>query len=101
MAAVLAFVENYSQAGKSVEGIVSGIIAKCLTSPKVKTKELAQDIVLMFVEIEKQEVVIDELIKGLDNKTPKIVVACATLMKQCIRDFGVRIINIKPIVKVS
>ncbi len=100
MSAVLAFAENYSQAGKYVEGVVGGIIAKCLISPKVKTRELSHEIVLMYVEIEKQESVIEELIKGLDNKTPKIVAATVSLIKECLNKFGVKVINIKPIVKV-
>jgi cytoskeleton-associated protein 5 len=100
LSAVLAFAENYSQAGKYVEGVVGGIIAKCLISPKVKTRELSHEIVLMYVEIEKQESVIEELIKGLDNKTPKIVAATVSLIKECLNKFGVKVINIKPIVKV-
>ncbi len=100
LSAVLAFAENYSQAGKYVEGVVGGIIAKCLISPKVKTRELSHEIVLMYVEIEKQESVIEELIKGLDNKTPKIVAAAVSLIKECLNKFGVKVINIKPIVKV-
>jgi cytoskeleton-associated protein 5 len=100
LAAVLAFIESYAMAGKYVEGVVSGIVTKCLISPKVKTREVSQEIVLMFVEIEKQELVIEELIKGLDNKTPKIVAAVVSLIRQCLNSFGVKVINVKPIVKV-
>lgn len=100
MGAVLAFVENYALAGKYVEGVISGIIGKCLISPKVKTREMARDIVLMYVEVEKQDAVIEELIKGLDNKTPKIVSSCTALIRDCLREFGVKIINVKPLVKV-
>jgi cytoskeleton-associated protein 5 len=100
LSAVLAFSENYSQAGKYVEGVVGGIVAKCLISPKVKTRELSHEIVLMYVEIEKQDSVIEELIKGLDNKTPKIVAATVSLIKECLNKFVVKVINIKPIVKV-
>ena len=96
----MAFAENYAMAGKYCEGVISGIVAKCLTSPKVKTRELSHEIVLMFVEIEKQELVIEELIKGLDNKTPKIVAASVQLIKQCLNNYGVKVINVKPIVKV-
>ncbi|CAG2168733.1 unnamed protein product [Oppiella nova] len=99
LAAVLAFIESYAMAGKYVEGVVSGIVTKCLISPKVKTREVSQEIVLMFVEIEKQELVIEELIKGLDNKTPKIVAAVVSLIRQCLNSFGVKVINVKPIVK--
>ena len=100
LSAVLAFAENYAMAGKYVEGVISGIVTKCLTSPKVKTRELSYEIVLMYVEIEKQDLVIEELIKGLDNKTPKIVAASASLIKQCINNYGVKVINVKPVVKV-
>ena len=101
LSAVLAFAENYAMAGKYTEGVISGIVSKCLTSPKVKTRELSYEIVLMFVEIEKQDLVIEELIKGLDNKTPKIVAASASLIKQCLNNYGVKVINVKPIVKVG
>lgn len=100
LSAVLAFAENYAMAGRYVEGVISGIVGKCLTSPKVKTRELSYEIVLMYVEIEKQDLVIEELLKGLDNKTPKIVAASVSLIKQCINNYGVKVINIKPVVKV-
>lgn len=44
--------------------VVSGIVAKCLGSPKAKIKDLAGQIVLMYIEIEKHEQVLDELVKG-------------------------------------
>lgn len=43
------------------------------------------DICLMYIEIEKAEVVQDELIKGLDNKNPKIVVACLETLRKALR----------------
>lgn len=39
-------------------------MAKCLGSPKAKIKDLGGQIVLMYIEIERQEQVMDELIKG-------------------------------------
>lgn len=50
--------------------VVSGIVAKCLGSPKAKIKDLAGQIVLMYIEIERQEQVLDELIKGGWQDTP-------------------------------
>ena len=101
LSAVLAFAEGYAMAGKYTEGVINGIVNKCLTSPKVRTRELSHEIVLMFVEIEKQDLVVEELIKGLDNKTPKIVAACVSLIKLCLNHYGVKVINVKPIVKVG
>lgn len=38
----------------------------------------------MYIEIEKAEVVQDELLKGLDNKNPKIVVACIETLRKAL-----------------
>lgn len=79
--------------------VVSGIVAKCLGSPKAKIKDLAGQIVLMYIEIEKHEQVLDELIKGLDNKNPKIVAAITTLITRALHEFGRNVIALKPLVK--
>nr|CAD7194945.1 unnamed protein product [Timema douglasi] len=97
--AVLAYVENYALAGKTVGEVMSGIVAKCIAAPKTKTKELAVQITLMYVEIEKQEFVQEELIKGMEHKNPKIVSACISAITQALREFGSKVINIKPLVK--
>nr|CAD7571841.1 unnamed protein product [Timema californicum] len=97
--AVLAYVENYALAGKTVGEVMSGIVAKCIAAPKTKTKELAVQITLMYVEIEKQELVQEELIKGMEHKNPRIVSACISAITQALREFGSKVINIKPLVK--
>lgn len=65
--------------------VVSGVVTKVFNQPKVRAKELGMDICLMYVEIEKAEVVQDELLKGLDNKNPKIVVACIETLRKALR----------------
>ncbi len=45
-------------------------------------KERAFDILLMYIEIEKQVEIEDELVKGLENKQPKIVQACLELLRK-------------------
>lgn len=101
LAAVFAFVESSSPSvsAKVASEIISGIITKCLTSPKAKTKELAVDIIMMYIEIEKHELVSEELIKGLDNKTPKIVCACINILKDSLKSFGPRVIKPSPLIK--
>lgn len=61
------------------------MVSKVFNQPKAKAKELGTDICLMYIEIEKAEVVQDELIKGLDNKNPKIVVACLESLRKGLR----------------
>uniref|UniRef100_A0A671N3L7 Cytoskeleton-associated protein 5-like n=1 Tax=Sinocyclocheilus anshuiensis TaxID=1608454 RepID=A0A671N3L7_9TELE len=98
--AALAFIENAHVAGKTTGEVVSGVVGKVFNQPKARAKELGTDICLMYIEIEKAEVVQDELIKGLDNKNPKIVVACIETLRKALCDFGSKIITLKPVVKV-
>ncbi|XP_053741131.1 cytoskeleton-associated protein 5 isoform X3 [Synchiropus splendidus] len=98
--AALAFVENAHVAGKTTGDVVSGVVTKVFNQPKARAKELGMDICLMYVEIEKAEVVQDELLKGLDNKNPKIVVACLETLRKALSEFGSKIVTLKPVVKV-
>lgn len=97
--ATLAFVENYAYAGKIVNEVISGVIKKGIAANKTKTKELSLQIILMYVEIEKQDVVIEELVKGMDQKNPKLVCGCINACTLALREFGNKIINVKPLVK--
>lgn len=64
---------------------MSGVVTKVFNQPKARAKELGSDICLMYVEIEKAEVVQDELLKGLENKNPKIVVTCIETIRRALR----------------
>lgn len=52
--------------------VISGIVTKCLGA-RPKTKEGSIQVCLMFVEIEQQEVVLEEVMKGFTSKQPKII----------------------------
>nr|XP_033784266.1 cytoskeleton-associated protein 5 isoform X2 [Geotrypetes seraphini] len=98
--AALAYVERAHVAGKTTGEVVSGIVNKVFNQPKARAKELGTEICLMYIEIEKGEVVQEELLKGLDNKNPKIVVACTETLRKALSDFGSKIVALKPIIKV-
>jgi cytoskeleton-associated protein 5 len=93
------FVENCGFAGKTVGDVINGIVTKCLGAPKAKTKDLGMQIALMYIEIEKHDAVIEELIKGFDQKNPKIVAACVSTVLLALREFGSKVVNVKPLVK--
>ncbi|KAL0879509.1 hypothetical protein ABMA27_003252 [Loxostege sticticalis] len=97
--AALVFVENCGHAGKTVGEVMSGIVAKCIAAPKTKTKDLALQVTLMYVEIEKQEIVEEELLKGMEHKNPKIVAACTAALNTALKQFGNKVVAIKPMVK--
>jgi cytoskeleton-associated protein 5 len=64
---------------------MSGVIAKCIAAPKAKTRELAVQITLMYIEIEKYEAVQEEILKGMEYKNPKMVAACVSAITQALR----------------
>ncbi|XP_017847656.1 protein mini spindles isoform X3 [Drosophila busckii] len=97
--AALIFVENSGLAGRTVGDVMTGIVQKCIAAPKTKTKELSVQVTLMYVEIEKHEAVVEELVKGMDHKNPKIVSACVAATTQAMREFGHKVISPKPLIK--
>ncbi|CAF0991048.1 unnamed protein product [Adineta ricciae] len=96
--AVFAFVEEASIAGKTVNEVSAGLITKCLNG-RPKMKERAFDILLMYIEIEKQVEIEEELVKGLENKQPKIVQACLEILRRGLAEFGSKVLPIKPFLK--
>jgi hypothetical protein len=80
-------------------------------------KEKAFEILLMYIEIERQADIEDELVKGLENKQPKVVQACLEILRRgltyvrsdppytsfssCLRhsEFGSKVLPIKPFLK--
>ncbi|KAJ8023557.1 Cytoskeleton-associated protein 5 [Holothuria leucospilota] len=97
--AILAFQENAALAPKTCGEVSSAVVTKCLNSARAKTKEKGKEILMMYIELEKQEQVMEEVMNGLSNKQPKIVAACTLVIKEAVRDFGSKVINVKPIVK--
>lgn len=61
--------------------MVSALVTKCLNATRAKTKEKAMEIILMYIEIDKHETVQEELMKGLENKQPKIVYGCVQTLR--------------------
>lgn len=65
--------------------MASGVVNKVFNQPKARAKELGSDICLMYIEIEKGEAAQEEILKGLDNKNPKIVVPCVETLRRGLR----------------
>lgn len=74
-----------SHLSRTTGEVASGVVNKVFNQPKARAKELGLDICLMYIEIEKGEAVQEELLKGLDNKNPKIIVACIETLRKALR----------------
>lgn len=96
--AVLSYIENIPAGAKTVGEVMPGLVAKCLNG-RQKSREKAIEIILMYIEIEKQDVVQEELAKGFENNQPKVVQACLEIMRTAINLFGSKVVPIKPIIK--
>jgi cytoskeleton-associated protein 5 len=64
-----------------------------------ETRERAFEIILMYIEAEKQEILTDELIKWFENKQPKIVQGCLEVLRRGMNEFGSKTVLIKPILQ--
>nr|CAB3231403.1 cytoskeleton-associated protein 5-like [Phallusia mammillata] len=98
--ATLLFVQRAHCAGKTGGEVISGILAKCFNS-KPKLREMGIEVCVMYIEIDKNELAIEELLKGLSNKQPKIVHACLDAIVKGLSEFGTKVISVKPIIKQS
>ena len=101
LAAVFAFLNNanMSISAKIANDIISGCLTKSILQSRQKIKELNQEIILMYVELEKQQIVQDELIANFENKSPKIAVNCILYAREALKQFGPKIFRVGPIIK--
>ena len=65
--------------------VVAAIVQKAIAAPKTSTREKARELLLMVVEIEKYELVQEELVKGFSQKNPKVVAACIGALTLALR----------------
>ena len=93
------FVENATIAPKTAGDVIPGVVTKGLGA-RPKAKEKSIEILLMYIEIEKQDIVIEELIKSFSHKTPKNVVAAVAVVRDALTSFGNKVVPIKPLLKV-
>merc|ERR1739838_615471 len=94
------FVQNapVSCASKTCSEVLAGIVKKCFNS-KPKTKETAINLCLMYIEIDKQETVFEELLTGFENKQPKVVLACIEAVTLALSLFGHKVVPVKKVIK--
>uniref|UniRef100_A0A5K3F5B7 Cytoskeleton-associated protein 5 n=1 Tax=Mesocestoides corti TaxID=53468 RepID=A0A5K3F5B7_MESCO len=97
--AVLVFVENAAVAPRAATDICAGIVSKCMGAPRAKTKEKGIEVLLFYIELEKTDVVLEEVLKGLSVKQPKVVVGSLQTLRSALSLFGSKVISIKSILK--
>jgi hypothetical protein len=96
--ALKAFVDRAAPACSEVASdIIPGLMDKCLLKANNKNKELAQAIILLFIEIGMHERVLKELHDGLKDTRPTVVVPCLNLLRLALASFGPQIVKTTPL----
>ncbi|KRY40528.1 Cytoskeleton-associated protein 5, partial [Trichinella spiralis] len=77
------------------------IVQKCLGSTKKKIVEKAQELLMLLIELEKQEAVLNALVEGTQNKNPKVISGSLATATVALQLFGAKVITVKSILKVA
>ncbi|KAK6376695.1 hypothetical protein LTR64_000073 [Lithohypha guttulata] len=102
LAALCAYLKYGSVRGaqRSRSHAVQPIYEKGLTSTRPVAKANAFEALLLYVEADKPESVIEELLPALSNKQPKVIAATLNALTQIYHNFGVKIVDPKAVLKV-
>ncbi|KAL8742289.1 MAG: hypothetical protein Q9190_005204 [Brigantiaea leucoxantha] len=84
---------------RSRHATIASIIEKGLPSTRAATKQSSLEALLLYIELDKADPVIEELLPGLSNKQPKIIAATLAALTSIIHAYGVKIVDPKPVLK--
>lgn len=72
---------------------------KGLSSTRAATKQSALEALLLYIELDKSDPVIEDLLPSLSHKLPKIIAATLAAMTAIYHAYGVKIVDPKPVLK--
>ena len=84
---------------RSRNNTISTIVEKGLSSTRAATKQSALEALLLYIELDKPDPIIDELLPSLSHKLPKIVAATLAALTTIYHAYGVKIVDPKPVLK--
>lgn len=84
---------------RSRNATVSPIVEKGLSSTRAATKQSALEALLLYIELDKSDPIIEDLLPSLANKQPKIIVATLAALTAIFHAYGVKIVDPKPVLK--
>ncbi|KAG0277377.1 Microtubule-associated protein, microtubule dynamics during spindle orientation [Linnemannia exigua] len=96
---LIQFVENAPDPNRTKNVVVPAVVEKCLSSTRAGTKAKALELILLYVEVDSPDPVIEDVLPGLDAKLPKLVATTTSVLTAIIRTFGIKGVNVKPLVK--
>ncbi|PFH58129.1 hypothetical protein XA68_14119 [Ophiocordyceps unilateralis] len=79
---------------------ITPIVDKCLSSTRAATKQNALEALLLFIELDTAAPVVEDVMPGLSNKVPKNVAATLNALAAIFHNFGCKLVDPKPVLKV-
>ena len=101
LAALCAFLKYGGTQGaqRSRSHAIQPIYEKGLTSTRPAAKANAYEALLLYVEVDKSDAVIEELLPALSHKQPKVIAATLNALTQIYHNFGIKIVDPKAVLK--
>ncbi|KAM5475301.1 hypothetical protein MauCBS54593_001777 [Microsporum audouinii] len=101
LAAYCAFLQfsGYQACNRTRSVTAAPIIEKGLPQTRPAAKASALEALLLFIELDKPEPVIEELVAALSHKTPKVIAAALAALTAIYHNYGVKTVETKPVLK--
>jgi protein STU2 len=102
LAALCAFLKFGGQqaATRSRNFTIVPLYEKGLSSTRPAAKASALEALLLYIELDKSDPVIEELLPALSHKQPKIIAAALSAFTAMYHNFGVKVVDYKQVLKV-
>ncbi|KKA27231.1 hypothetical protein TD95_004732 [Thielaviopsis punctulata] len=78
---------------------VTGLVEKALASTRAAIKTGAVEALLMYIELDVSAPIVEDVLAGLSNKQPKIVAATLAALTAIFHNYGCKIVDPKPVLK--
>ncbi|KAL8901392.1 MAG: hypothetical protein Q9207_005224 [Kuettlingeria erythrocarpa] len=78
---------------------ITPIVEKGLASTRAATKQSALEALLLYIELDKSDPIIDDILPSLNNKQPKLIAATLSALTAIFHAYGVKVVDPKPVLK--
>lgn len=78
---------------------ITPIVEKGLSSTRAATKQSALEALLLYIELDKSDPIIEDLLPSLNNKQPKLIAATLSAFTAIFHAYGIKIVDPKPVLK--
>ncbi|KAL9103112.1 MAG: hypothetical protein Q9163_001823 [Psora crenata] len=84
---------------RSRNATITPLVEKGLPAAKAATKQSSLEALMLYVELDKADPILEDLLQGLSNKQPKIIASTIAALTALYHAYGVKIVDPKPALK--